>query len=85
MVTQEIIARNFENFGRNPTATKITAGGQEARLIMSQKGEGAVRAGLIVKYPKPVAIDNVDSYYFMVKFSRSDYLDKIRGTIKFFP
>lgn len=83
MVAQEIIARNFENFGRNPTATKITVGGQEARLVISQKGEGLMRAGLIVKYPKPVVIDNIDSYYFMVKFSRSDYLDKIKSTIKF--
>lgn len=83
MVTQEIIARNFENFGRNPIATKMTAAGQEARLIVSPKGEGAVRAGLIVKYPKPVVIDNINSYYFMVKFSRSDYITEIKNTIKF--
>jgi len=84
MVSQEIIARNFENFGRNPSVSKTTAAGQEARLIVSQKGEGAARAGLIVKYPKPVVIDNVENYYFMIKFSRSDYLDKIRSTVKFF-
>ncbi|MBI4692350.1 MAG: hypothetical protein HY773_02880 [Candidatus Terrybacteria bacterium] len=85
MVSQEIIARNFENFGRNPSASKTTAAGQEARLIVSQKGEGAARAGLIVKYPKPVVVDNIDSYYFMIKFSRSDYLTEIKNTIKFLP
>lgn len=83
VVSSEIIVRNFENFGKNPTASKTTAGGKEARIITSKDGEGAVRQALIVKYPNAVNISNVDYYYFMVKVFKSGYIDKIKSTLKF--
>jgi hypothetical protein len=72
-------------YGTSPVISKLIIDGQEARLIMPSKDqakENNNQASLIIKYLKPVKINN-DTYYYFILWSNKSYIKEIGNTIKF--
>lgn len=72
-------------YGSNPRITKEIIKGQEARLIMpsnDQNKEFKNQAELIVKYPKPIKINN-ETYYYFILWADKNNIQEISKTIKF--
>lgn len=72
-------------YGSEPTIEKMTIAGQDARLILpsqDQPPEMNGQAGLIVRYPSPVTINN-QVYRYFVLWADKDHIKSIGETIKF--
>ena len=75
-----------KNFGNNPVITILTIDGQEARMVTSKDPQND-RAWIIVRYPEPILIKQVDGTEelrpFLAIYTTRLFANDIIHTIKF--
>ncbi|RCX16613.1 hypothetical protein DFR58_110110 [Anaerobacterium chartisolvens] len=84
-VTELDTLHKLQPYGSNPQIKELTIQGQEARLILpstDQPKEMQNQAGLIVKYPTAVKIDNT-TYFYFVLWADKAHIEQISKTISF--
>lgn len=84
-IVQIEVNHALKPYGSNPEITKLNIQGQEARLIMpsnDQHPELNNQAELIVKYPKPIKI-NENTYYYFILWADKYNIQEIYKTLRF--
>jgi TolB protein len=74
-------------YGSNPTIQRLTAGGQEACLILPSADQPPGmnnQAALIVRYPAPVTI-NGQTYNYFVLYADQPHIRGFANTLEFLP
>ncbi len=84
-IVYDEINQRMQPYGAYPVIEKLQINGQEGRLIISEsftsKDDSYKSAALIIKYPKPIKISEVDKNYLLINFGGID-LDLIKEIIK---
>ncbi|MCT4542945.1 MAG: hypothetical protein N4A63_05345 [Vallitalea sp.] len=82
----ELDANHSSNpYGTNPKIINKTISNQPAKLILPSKDQPELtenQAGLIIKYPTPIKIDDVD-FNYLIFWAHKDYILPLSQTIKF--